>query len=479
MRILRQLGISIALALIALVAHAAEDPAAGVSAPEAATAETDEPDAINALVAPTTQPDASVGIANDATRDLISVAAHEIETGEYADAEIQLARLVGQLEQQSSHYDPSLVVPLTLLGDALSGEAKYQEAMYAYEQADHITRITDGLHSTDQVEIVYREANTLASMGKIDKANDRQEYAYETLAREYGAFAPGLVPGLFHLAAWYDRTSNIFAARGLYEHAVRILSATYGDNDPSLIPALRGLAYTYREEHFPPYRVSESTFTNGASAGSTVPTLSDTMAMVTRFDAGEAALRDVVKITEANPNAKPIDLARAELDLADWCVLFDRQARAVPVYVQARHVMRDRAGLNDDEIAVYFGAPMLLYLPVPANPPKPTLALRGSSTDGYVELGYTVTEQGVVNELKTLASEPAGLMDTKIRHSMHVARFRPRFEGDSPVASPNQVYRHAFVYYPHSAPPSAAAERRKEASKAGTPGVNAAAQPSG
>jgi hypothetical protein len=40
------------------------------------------------------------------------------------------------------------------------------------------------------------------------------------------------------------------------------------------------------------------------------------------------------------------------------------------------------------------------------------------------------------------------MMDFKVRRGMRVARFRPRLDGDTPVASPNQVYRHTFTYYP-------------------------------
>ncbi len=143
---------------------------------------------------------------------------------------------MAEQERRTSRYDPSLVVPLTLLGDALSGQAKYPEALRSYEQAQHIARVEGGLHTTEQINILYKEANTLASMGKIDKAKDKQEYAYETLARKYGPFSPELVPGLYHLAAWYDRTSNIFAARGLYERITQIIERTGGENDPALLP---------------------------------------------------------------------------------------------------------------------------------------------------------------------------------------------------------------------------------------------------
>ena len=276
MRILSWLGISVALAVMPLRVHAADSPAAAPSpdaseipaeAPAAPRA-ADEPDAIGNLNAPETQPNAAVpSTPVDASDDRIGVAAHQLEMKEYADASRLLTDIVAEQERRTSRYDPSLVVPLTMLGDAQSGESKYADALRSYEQAQHIARVEGGLHTTEQIDIVYKEANTLASMGKIDKANDRQEYAYETLERKYGPFNPELVPGLFHLAAWYDRTANIFAARGLYERALQIIERGGGENDPLLVPALRGVANTYREERFPPYQVAEEREPIGSLGG--------------------------------------------------------------------------------------------------------------------------------------------------------------------------------------------------------------------
>ena len=171
--------------------------------------------------------------------------------------------------------------------------------------------------------------------------------------------------------------------------------------------------------------------------------------VVNRFGPGEQALVQIVKILAADPNAKPIDVAHAELDLADWYLLFDKQTRALPVYVHARQIMHERAGLTEEQIASYFGEPTVLYRPIPGSPTPPPLALRTNPTEGHVEVSYTVTALGEVDNLKTLSSEPDGMMDIKVRRGLRVARFRPRFEGDNPVAAPDQIYRHTFTYYPH------------------------------
>ena len=462
MRIFRYVGTSVAWVMVAIVAYGSE-----IQGDSQSTVAADEPDAIGEFVAPAVQPNDSVVLPTDDVGNRIAIAARQIETREYAAATNMLDGIITELEQQTSRYDPSLVVPLTLRGDALTGEAKYEPAIAAYQQARHITRITNGLHTTDQIGIVYREAGTFAAMGKFDKANELEDYAYETLQRKYGPFGPELVPGLFHLATWYARTGNIFSARALYERAIQILARVNGENDPSLIPALRGLADTYRDEKFPPFHAppADAEHDSGTTTGIASQLSAERVIVVNRFAEGGAALTDIVRIIQADPNAKPLDRALAELDLADWYLLFDKQALAIPVYLHARQLMHDQAGMNDEQIAVYFGQPTLLYRPMPINPAAPPPALRTKATNGFVEVGYTVTEDGNVTDLKIIESQPDELMDIKVKRGMRFARFRPRFEGDRAVASVNQIYRHTFVYYPRAAPDAGTAQAPDTADK--------------
>ena len=79
--------------------------------------------------------------------------------------------------------------------------------------------------------------------------------------------------------------------------------------------------------------------------------------------------------------------------------------------------------------------------------------MRGPRTEGYVEVGYTVDDRGLVGDLTTLGSQPEGLLDFKVRKALRMARFRPRFDGDVPVTTTNLKYRHTFSYFPRSDEP--------------------------
>jgi hypothetical protein len=270
------------------------------------------------------------------------------------------------------------------------------------------------------------------------------------LFRNHDKYDEALVPGVLRLAAWYEQTLNMFAARQLYEYAALIETRAHGEMDPSLIPPLQGLARTYREERFPAYRVPRTEDTLGMSGPGGFPA-NDRPITINRFGDGEQALVRIVRITQANPNAAPLDVALAELDLADWYLLFDNDERATTIYVHARQMMRSQGGLDDDQVAAYFTPPKPLWLPIPENPPAPEV--RANPTQGHVEVSYTLTARGECIDLHTVASQPEGLMDMKVRRGLRVARFRPQFAGDVPVDVTNLVYRHTFTYYPRPETP--------------------------
>jgi len=373
----------------------------------------------------------------------------QMESREFAAAAKILEAGVAQLEQETSRYDPALAEPLALLGDAYFGQGELVLAQDTYERAIHIERVNFGLHSAEQVPLIYREADTLAALGDFAKANERHEYAFETLQRSYSRTSLELVPGMYRLAAWYKRTHNIFGARALYQMAAENLARAYGPDSPELVLPLRGVAETYRQERFPPYEPPGPRETFAVSTGGYSPSSSvDTSVTVNRFGDGERALQEIVRILEADPETPRLEVAVAILDLADWHLLFEKWERASALYQHVRERMREEVGLSEADIASYFGQPMPLYLPLPDNPSPPPADMRRNPVEGYVEVGYTVTNRGNVTALNTLASEPEGMMDIRVRRAFRAARFRPRYEADEPVATENLKYRHRFLYFP-------------------------------
>lgn len=413
------------------------------------------PDAIGA------DPAAATAIASDAPEDapenspetasdFMVAAGLQIESGEYIEAERALTKGIAAFERTLPRYDMQLVKPLTLLGDAQFGKGDFEAAQDTYSQAVHITRVNDGLHAPEQVPLVYKEAEALAAQGNRDAANGRHEYAYETLRRAYGPTGEALVPGMYALAQWYVRDHNIYSARDLYVNAVNTLTAIHGPDSPELLVPLRGVAATYRQERFPPYiaPVQQERVTVQLQPHEMTPGQQQRTLVVNRYSDGERALGQIIRILNEDPSASRLEVVEAVLDLADWHLLFEKDDRAFVLYDRVQALLVSEAGLSADALASYFGTPIPLYIPMPPNPEAPPSALRHRATDGYVDLGYTVTERGQVAGLEVLGAEPPGLLDIKVRRAMRIARFRPRFEDGKPVVTKDVKYRHSFIYYP-------------------------------
>ena len=251
----------------------------------------------------------------------------QIAAQEYDESIRWLDQHIELLERVSHRYDPELIEPLVLRGDAYAGKGEHDKALDQYQRATHLSRVNDGLNAASQVPIVYREAASFKAMQDFEQANDREEYAYHVLTRAHGAYDPEVLPGVYHLAAWYTQTNNVFSARAMYEHALNILTATGSAQSDVALPAYRGIANSYRLERFPPYYVSGSS-DNTAMRSQFEPEYVDTVS-INNFPAAEQALQEIIAIYRASPEKYSTQAqVEAILDLADWYLLWDKYSRA-------------------------------------------------------------------------------------------------------------------------------------------------------
>ena len=385
-----------------------------------------------------------------ATSPLDAVAV-DVENAEYGKAEAFLTAYIRALEAAKHRYHPDLVRPLTLLGDAQFGQEDYPAALDSYGMAVHVSRVSSGLFTPEQVEAVYKQSETLQRLGDIEGAADREQYAFEVLAKAHGADSPALLPGLFRLAQRQLHTRNIFSARALYEQALRILNANGQAGAPEAIPALQGLVQTYHLERFPPYYVPTHdegpAFSSAASRSGFGSASFDAPLTINNFPAAERALQDVIRIRQQDPNTGPLPVSEAILDLADWHLLWEHFGKANALY---EHVY-ERLQLADSVDAdAYFAAPRLLYLPAPKNPRPPPMGQRGEETSGFVEVAFRVSDTGSVRKMQVVASEPEGMMDFSVRRSLRTARFRPVMVDGKAASFEGQVHRHDFSYFPRT-----------------------------
>ena len=364
----------------------------------------------------------------------------QLTAGEFADAAVAAEQRVDAVEDAAGRYALALKRPLTLLGDALLGMGDGPGALAAYERALHVARVNLGLFDPSQVDVVYREAVVHATMGDQATADARHGYAFNVLLRAYGRDDPRLVPGLFTLAEWHQEHHRVFSARRLFDRAVGIAASQFPPGDPRMIRALRGVAATFRDERFPR---NLSATRNQPAMSSFRDSARNRAITVNNFAPGERALITVVKLKQSNPDATDTDIGEAMLELGDWYLLFEKYDRAFALYERVWQLLEEDAARRN----AAFAAPTPLYLPFPPNPKLPSDA-SGEPRGGIVELALAVSDRGTVEQLDTVRSEPAGLMDFKVRKLVRRARYRPAFVEAAPVPATEVPVEYRFVYVP-------------------------------
>lgn len=374
--------------------------------------------------------------------DLAQIQA-QIDAGEYEIPKHWLSQKVMEIENSSHRFDPALVRPLTMLGDIQVEEGAYVDALDNYGRAVHVERVNSGLVSPGQIEIVYREANVYRTLGDVESANEREEYAYHVLQRAYDPYSLDMLPGLYHLAGWYERTHNVYAARHLYQRAADVLVANDKGQTLEAIPAWQGVARTYRLERFPPIYMDSSSPEPYARTSSLEPSYGPIT--INNFPAGERALQTIIQIHRSYHSPTP-ELAQAILDLADWHLLFERTREAFPLYQIAYELMES---VDDFPTETFFSEPKLIHYPAPVDPSPPDV--RAGQAEGLVTVRFDITERGEPRRLETLASVPEGMMDFRVRKSIRASRFRPAIMGGEPQVTEGYAYTHSFLYYPQLA----------------------------
>jgi len=147
----------------------------------------------------------------------------------------------------------------------------------------------------------------------------------------------------------------------------------------------------------------------------------------------------------SSPEADKQPFIDSLLALGDWYLLTNKETRAFGYY---QHAYRVAAQDPNTDPEALFGSPTLLYFPRPRDPRTPDSAPRESFEQGLVELMYDVDHRGAIKRLRTLQSQPKGLMDFNVRSSARVARYRPRIVDGLPQPTTEQTYRHTFDYFP-------------------------------
>jgi len=404
---------------------------------------------------------------------LYAIAQESIETAKYdLAAAVQLAKqrlasLEGSetlvpLEDAIAGYEVAvfrdaidLAEPWMLLGDAYSQAGNPQAAATAYEQSIHITRVNLGLFTPEQIDAVHRQAALFATIGDLDSATNREEYAL-VLQRRRSPAPADLLPALQRMGDWYMQVSQPVKARHIYREAISMLQSD-SDSDPDVrARAYISLAESYLLERFPRetfYEQDDRDF-NWQGRDASMPNWG--LSQGTFFGPANRALLSAEAILRARATestAAKERLSEVRVRLGDLHILFEKWSSANAWYTSVFDLWNDSESVvntsGDQSASILsqlFDQPAPLHLPLPRelgrvheHPPE-------RIDVGHITLAFSLSSHGKVGRIETVEMHPSSLRDIRFRRVLRDSRYRPQIEQGIAVRSEKVVHRHEFLY---------------------------------
>ncbi len=353
-------------------------------------------------------------------------------------------RRVAAIEEDFSGFDPRLVDALIDLGKSMHAIGHNNDALGVLERAQHISRVTDGLYSLQQLKSIDVIAAVLSDLNRWTDAIKAKEYALYLVQHQYGGGSMEMAEQLNDLAIWYESVGHVFGARQAYERAAVIIDAKAGADDPRRAVALRRLARSYRLERFPVHRIHDDeqryeVDPNGPELFGSERRLG----MLNRFAPGENALKEAIRIYQRQQPVATAETAAALVELGDWYLLFNKFDIAMAAYREARAQLAQQP---EQQVAL-FAQPAAVYFRPPAAPPRPALDAIPEYR-GYIELTFDVSERGDVDNVQVVTAVPEQLLTKQLLEAMRKARFRPQLDASgNAVASSGARFRFEFPYF--------------------------------
>lgn len=349
-----------------------------------------------------------------------------INAGEATEAISILEANIDDVLKESSPYDAKLIDMYLLLGDANYHLDQYANALSAYSLASDVSRIANGLYSPSHIGIAYREANMLARMGAWQSANNRHEYAYSIVLREYDDKTdPRRIQGQIRLVEWYESTRKFRAALVLYDDLRSHVMKHYPPAHPFALAVRRNYVHAVRETTFPmPTTKIAPRFRPQVPGWEPEPF----RRRLSNYELGKNELKSIGHIVLTNPTSTDEERASALLDLADWHVLFNRPHKGIQLYREAWELLESTPELLEQA----FAEPHLIHMNVTRSWVSPERLEREQIRAGVVRLALHINNRGTVVGRKTVATAPDNRMEYRVRVIAERAKYRPAFkDGES------------------------------------------------
>lgn len=345
-------------------------------------------------------------------RPLIELATVQEMMGDFNGAEANCLRGIALLETKEGFFSQRLIPPWTRLGTVYQAAGREEDAIEAFQHAKHITHRTQGLFNLQQIPLIEHLTQSYINLARFEDADREQRYAFRANEHRYGKDNPRLVPAIYRFAAWHRRTDQFGKERDLYKRALGILEQANGIGDLSLVKPLRAVASTYRLSGF-------------------------------LKPEGEQALQRALRITEGKQRSNSLDAIEVLIDLGDWYLVDKDTDRAFEHYRQAWALLASQDDCAE-KVKQFFDQPVQLRYRPPLPSQRDRLRLERFYTERYVDIEFTVKEDGAVADLNVIDADLPFDLRNAVMRELRFARYRPRLIDGHAVATRGVRYRQSY-----------------------------------
>lgn len=340
--------------------------------------------------------------------DLMQLARIQAELDMFADAEVNYLRAIDLSEDADGTLALTLVEPYQALGRVYLDERRFGEAITVFEHARDLNQRHLGLFNVEQTPLIDDVTLAYLGLGDTLAARELQLDRLDNAVRRFGADDPQVIPYHNHLAEYYASSRMRTSAREQYERILEIQESRAAPDDPVLLATLRRLA--------------------GIEL-----LLGDDDDAKTRLD----------EFLQANADAVTVERSLSLALLGDWALVDEDFVLAADYYQQAYAAMQATGEGDPDQV---FANPRMIDF----FPPLTRVDLNRRSrpwTWGSIELAFDLSAEGRAWDVRIVAVEPAGIVESAYHRRLRETHFRPRLVEGAPVAVNDVRFTHFFRYY--------------------------------
>ena len=374
----------------------------------------------------------------------------------------QYARSVEAIEANGGAWDQSLEQELVSMGSLLQQQGVHLGAIDVFERAIHLSRISAGLDSVEQVPTVQRLIDSYVALGNWEQVDIYNDYLFYIQQRAYGLDDPRIIPALESMATWHVQAFRIgygdllglrlSSSQILFDAAAKMVGLHFGKKDQRYISNLRrsaSSAYLAARNGILMAQINRADLRT-AQQDLYQQFNEGRISFPRSNQAGEEVMQEII-LFYLEQGDSPYDLAEAITNLGDWFLLFGRRDAAEEQYLAAWQFLDDRengAELQERLFGQIVALPTFLRSVANLQPETETAFESTGLYSDFADLVFDVSSSGVVRNIQflTVETEENALQLSILRRSVRTSKYRPIMREGQLVGSEQNYFRYRYWY---------------------------------